>query len=151
MLLIISAFSLKKICGICSTHFFVNNIITSIYVMDRSFAVKTYAFKYSKDVDGQKWEYKWTILAIFCNVELAMLVHVKWVKFSSENDTWKVSIELNKHYVGMWTSRKAGNCFSGTTLSRVLAYQSTSSIPKYKNWSNSNPKFNVHFLKDYYR
>ena len=36
------------------------------------------------------------------------------------NNTRKVNIELNKHYVGMWTSREASIRYFGTTLSRVL-------------------------------
>ena len=48
-------------------------------------------------------------------------MHVNWVKFSSKNDMWKVNIELDKHYGGMWTSRRASISDFGTTLSRVLA------------------------------
>ena len=56
----------------------------------------------------------------FRNAVFAVSVHVNWVKFSSKIDTWKVIIELNKHYAGMWTSCWASISFFGTTLSRVL-------------------------------
>ena len=57
---------------------------------------------------------------LFCNTVFAVLVHVNCVNCCSENDTWKVNIELNKHYVGIRTSSGASIIFFGTALSRVL-------------------------------
>ena len=84
-------------------------------------------FKVTRSITGKSWsEIRIYVNHVchFCNTVFAELVHVNCVKFSIENDKWKVNIGMNKHYVGIRTSSRASISYFGNTLTRVLPWKS---------------------------